>query len=187
MNNRLVFFPLLFVALLASLYLGAQQSGQPDKAKPAAQSADAAGKQPQQNMTEEQAAEAQIQLMRQNIRAERKKLVAANLPLTEQEATKFWPVYDRYIAETIKINDTRYGLIKEYAKNYETLTNAQAKSYITRWTALDRDNIDLRMKFTPEFEKVLPPKKTAMFLQLDRRLTMMIELQLASQVPLIKP
>jgi hypothetical protein len=178
-NHRLFFAPLLF----ASLLLTAQESGQTDKSKPAPQSE----QKPQANQTEEQATEAQIQLMRQNVRAERKKIVAANLPLTEQEATKFWPVYDRYIAQTIKINDTRYGLLKEYAQNYSSLTDAQAKSYITRWVALDRDNIDLRMKFIPEFEKVLPPKKTAMFLQLDRRLTMMIELKLASEVPLVQP
>ena len=58
------------------------------------------------NMTEEQVNDANVQLMRQDIRSERKKVVAANMPLTETEATKFWPVYDRYIAETIKVNDS---------------------------------------------------------------------------------
>ena len=137
--------------------------------------------------TSEQANEGYIQLMREDIRAERKKIVAANLPLTEAEATKFWPVYDRYIAETIKVNDVRYGLIKEYAKNYETLTDAQATSYIKRWMALDADNTQLRLKYVPEFEKVISPKKTAMFFQIDRRISMLIELQLAGQVPLVKP
>ena len=137
--------------------------------------------------TSEQANEANIQLMREDIRSERKKIVAANLPLTEAEATKFWPVYDRYIAETIKVNDVRYGLIKEYAKNYETLTDAQATSYIKRWMSLDADNTQLRLKYVPEFEKVISPKKTAMFFQIDRRVSMLIELQLAGQVPLVKP
>jgi hypothetical protein len=138
-------------------------------------------------VTAEQANEANIQLMREDIRAQRKKIVAANLPLTETEATKFWPVYDRYIGETIKVNDVRYGLIKEYAQNYETLTDAQAASYIKRWMALDADNTQLRLKYVPEFEKVISPKKTAMFFQIDRRVSMLIELQLASQVPLVKP
>ena len=139
------------------------------------------------NMTEEQVNEANIQLMRQDIRSQRKKIVAANLPLTETEATKFWPVYDRYIGETIKINDVRFALIKEYAKNYQTTTDEQADSYIKRWIALDQDYTQLRLKFIPEFEKVISPKKTAMFVQIDRRVAMMIELQLASQVPLLQP
>jgi len=131
--------------------------------------------------------EANIRLMRQDIRAERKKIVAANLPLTETEATKFWPVYDRYIGETIKVNDVRYGLIKEYAKNYQSMTEDQANSYIKRWLSLDRDNTDLRLKFIPEFEKVVSRQKTAMFFQIDRRVAMMIELQLSSMVPLVSP
>ena len=139
------------------------------------------------NMNEEQVNDANIQLMRQDIRSERKKVVAANMPLTETEATKFWPVYDRYIAETIKVNDARFALLKEYAKNYDAGTDAQADSFIKRWISLDQDNTQLRLKYIPEFEKVVSHKKTAMFFQIDRRVSMMIELQLASQVPLIKP
>jgi hypothetical protein len=139
------------------------------------------------SVTAEQATDANIQLMRQDIRAERKKVVAANMPLTETEATKFWPVYDRYIGETIKINDARYALIKEYAQNYQTMTDEQANSYIKRWLGFDQDNTALRLKFISEFESVISPKKTAMFFQIDRRLGLMIELQLASQVPLVAP
>jgi hypothetical protein len=139
------------------------------------------------NKTAEQVNDANIQLMRQDVRSERKKVVAANMPLTETEATKFWPVYDRYIAETIKVNDMRFALIKEYAQNYETTSDEQADSFIKRWLALDQDNTQLRLKYIPEFEKVVSHKKTAMFFQIDRRIGMMIELQLASQVPLLKP
>ena len=139
------------------------------------------------NMTEEQVNDANIQLMRQDIRSERKKVVAANMPLTDTEATTFWPVYDRYIAETIKVNDVRFAVLKEYAKNYDTATEEQADSFIKRWLALDQDNTQLRLKYVPEFEKVISHKKTAMFFQIDRRVSMMIELQRASQVPLVKP
>jgi len=139
------------------------------------------------NITEEQVNDANLQLMRQDIRSERKKVVAANMPLTDTEAAKFWPVYDRYVAETIKVNDVRLALLKEYAKNFDTVTEEQADSLIKRWLALDQDNTQLRLKYIPEFEKVISHKKTAMFFQIDRRISMMIELQLASQVPLVNP
>ncbi len=148
-----------------------------------AQQAPASGK----NMTEEQVNDANLQLMRQDVRSDRKKLVAANLPLTETEATKFWPVYDRYIAETVKVNDSRLALLKEYANSIDTTTEQQADSLIKRWLALDQDDTHLRLKYVPEFEKVISHKKTAMFFQIDRRLSMLIDLQLASQVPLVKP
>lgn len=109
--------------------------------------------------TAEQVNDANIELMRQDIRSQRKKIVAANMPLTDIEATKFWPVYDRYIADSIKVNDVRYALIKEYAQAYQTITDEQADSFIKRWLALDQDNTQLRLKYIPEFEKVISRQK----------------------------
>ena len=54
--------------------------------------------------------------------------MAANLKLSDTEATKFWPVYDRYAADLIKINDQRYALIREYADHWGIMTNDQALS-----------------------------------------------------------
>jgi hypothetical protein len=131
--------------------------------------------------------EAELDLLRKDIRDQKKQIVAANLPLTGDEAAKFWPVYGDYTAETIKINDARYALIKAYAANYTGMTDAQASEFIKGWLATDTDASKLRTKYVPIFEKILPPKKTAMFFQIDRRLGMMIELQLASMLPLLQP
>jgi len=128
-----------------------------------------------------------VQLMRQDIRSERKKIVAANLPLTEAEAIKFWPVYDRYVVEHSKIYDIRYALIKEYMQSYNTMTSEQANGFIKGWTTSEEQMAELRLKWMPEFEKVISPKKTAMFYQIDRRFGYMVELQLSSQIPMVKP
>ena len=141
----------------------------------------------ERKVSADQVADDTVQLMRQDIRSERKKIVAANLPLTEAEAVKFWPAYDRYVVEHSKIYDIRYALIKEYAQNYNTMTEEQANSFIKRWTATEEQMAQLRLKWMPEFEKVISPKKTAMFYQIDRRLGLMVELQLSSQIPLVKP
>jgi len=142
---------------------------------------------PSDSVTSERTYDAEVELLRQDMRAKRKQIIAANMPLTEAEATKFWPVYDRYVAEMIKINDRRYTLIKDYAKNYDNLTDDQADNFIEQWVTFDRDDTQLRLQYIPEFQKVISHKKTAMFFQVDRRVGMMINLQLAGQVPLVKP
>jgi hypothetical protein len=128
-----------------------------------------------------------VQLLRKDLRSQRKQLIAANLPLTDAEAVKFWPVYDQYQAEISKIGDTRFGLIKEYATNYNTLTDTQADDLITRMIGVDESLVQLRQKYIPIVEKVLPGKKTAMFFQMDRRVALMIDLQLASMIPIVQP
>jgi hypothetical protein len=129
----------------------------------------------------------EIKLKLQDLRSEKKQIVSANMQLSEAEALKFWPVYDEYTAETIKNNDTRVALIKEYTGDYDTLTDAQAQSLLKRWLQADDAEVQLRLKYIPIFSKVLPAKKTARFIQIDRRLGMMIDVQVMSVIPLVQP
>ena len=127
-----------------------------------------------------------LDLLRKDIRSQRKQLIAANLQLTDQEATKFWPVYDRYMSELITINDRKFGLIQEYADSYGKLTNEQSLSLVRRWLDADIEIAQLRQKYVPIVSNVLDGKKSATFFQLDRRIAMMIELQLSSRLPLVQ-
>ena len=128
-----------------------------------------------------------LQLLRKDLRSQRKQIVAANVILTAAEAQKFWPIYDEYAAELAKINDTKLSLIKEYAANYAAFTDAQAQSIMERWTAADDAAIQLRIKYIPILQKVLPGKTVALFFQVDRRIGVLMDLQVASDIPLVEP
>jgi hypothetical protein len=136
--------------------------------------------------TAEAITDQQLTLLRRDIRAIKKQLIAANLTLTDTEAMKFWQVYEEYSADLGKINDTRTAIIKEYSDEYGTLTDDQADSLIRRWLETDIEQARLRQRYVPIFRKVLPGKKAATFFQLDRRISMMIDVQLTSQLPLIQ-
>ncbi len=140
---------------------------------------------PQSTTTQATVTDLEVELMRKDLRDQKNQLVALNLPLTGDDAAKFWPLYDSYTLETVKINDERYALVKEYAANYSTLTDTQAASYIRRWNGVDEKTVQLRLSWLPKFEKAVGEKKAAIFAQIDRRLTLMIELQLSSELPLI--
>jgi len=129
--------------------------------------------------------EKDIALLRRNLRSEKKKIIALNVPLTETEATKFWPVYDEYAAEMTRHYDEFYSIIKDYAANQKTLTDAQAVSMIKRWAAIQVELAQTRQKYVPRIETVLAGKKAALFFQVDRRLYALIDLQVASAVPLV--
>jgi hypothetical protein len=128
-----------------------------------------------------------VALLRQNLQAESKKLIEKNMQLTDAEAAGFWPLYAEYSAEVRKVNDTRFGLVKDYARIYKTMT-AQEADNITRLLAqADEEIINLRLQYLPRFEQVLPGTKAALFMQLDRRLDSLFNVQIASQLPAIKP
>jgi hypothetical protein len=127
-----------------------------------------------------------LELLRKDLRAKRKELIAANLRLTDTEAEKFWPVYEQYIKELIAINDKKFAQIQEYAENYGKMSNDQSLLFIRNWLDYDIATTQLRQKYVPIVAKVLDGKKTATFFQLDRRIAMMMELQVSSQMPLVQ-
>ena len=126
-----------------------------------------------------------IEMLRENLRAQRKQLMAQNMTLTADEATKFWPIFDQYRKEAIKPNDERWALIKDYAANYDTMTDAQAQDYMKRATAVDQQLLELRMRYVPVFEKVISAKKTGLWYQIDRHIDLLINLQLSASIPMV--
>ena len=136
---------------------------------------------------DEQKLDQQVELMRKDLRSQKKQIIAANLKLTDQEAEKFWPVYDRYTGELIKLNDTKYSLIKEYAQNFGSMSDDRLDKSAREWLGLDESVAQLRLKYLPTFRSVLSAKNNALFYQLDRRIENMINLKVASGIPLIQP
>ena len=126
-------------------------------------------------------------MLRKDIRSQRKQLIAANMNLTSGEAEKFWPIYDQYVGELVQINNTKYDLIKQFVQSSGSLTAEQADNSVKQWLGVDESVAQLRMRYVPIFRKVLSPQNTALFYQLDRRVQLMIDLQLASQLPLVEP
>ena len=126
-----------------------------------------------------------IEMLRKDLRAQRKQITAQNMNLTSDEATKFWPIFEQYRQEAIKANDDRWALIKDYAANYNTMTDAQAQDYMNRATSIEQQLLTLRMKYVPQFEKVISPKKTALWYQIDRRIDLLINLQFSSLIPMV--
>lgn len=126
------------------------------------------------------------ELLRKDVRSLKKQAIAANLDLTDDEAVKFWPIYNQYIAELDKIEDAKFALIKEYAQNYTTMTDEQAEAYLKGRAAVEESVNRLRLRYFPVFHRVLSGKTTALFFQIEWRVSLMLDLRLALQTPLIQ-
>ena len=127
-----------------------------------------------------------IEMLKSNLRSQKKQIVAANMDLSDAEAEKFWPVYDRYATDLAKIYDTKIALFQEYLESYDSMSGDQAETYLRRRATVEDDVMQLRLKYLSEFRKVLTGRETALFYQIDWRLDLMINLQLA-QAPMINP
>jgi hypothetical protein len=125
-----------------------------------------------------------IALLRKDLRAMKMQVIGQNMSLSDTEGQKFWPIYNHYVRDLQEVNNQKYALLKQYAEMWATMTDQDALIYVRNWLEADGQVQALRLKYVPVVTQVLPGKKAATFFQLDRRLNMMIDLQLFSQIPL---
>ena len=171
----------LAVLLVPTLNLAFCQSSVSQQDKPVA----SGGKSAQGDDAQAQIDE-NVDLLRKDLRSQKKQIVAANMNLTDAEAVKFWPVYDQYAADLAKVNDTKAALIKDYFQTFDTMNGEQAETYIRKRADVEESIMQARLKYIPAFRKVLSGRQTALFFQIDWRVGLLIDVQLA-QVPLIDP
>lgn len=181
MHRKQFFFTAaLAVVLLSTPYLALAQgsASQPSQQGALPHSPNSDDAQPQ--------IDGDIKLLRKDLRSQKKQIVAANMDLTDAVAEKFWPVYDQYTADLEKIHDTKVALINQYWQTFNTMSGAEAEDYIRKRAGVEESIIGLRVKYIPIFGKVLSGRQTALFFQIDWRVDLLVNLQLA-QMPLIDP
>lgn len=130
--------------------------------------------------------EQEMELVREKLRADKKLFIAHNMGLTQSESVDFWPVYSRYQKEREGIANRMIALIQDYAKSYETMTDAKAKDLLERSLAIRSDRLKLRRAYLPEFRRVLSDRKVARYYQLEQKLRSVAMFQLAAQIPFVQ-
>ncbi len=133
-----------------------------------------------------QAAEANLDLLLDAIRSNRKALVAVNLKLTDDEAARFWPVYDRYQQEIDAIGDRLSGVIQDYTASFHDLSNEKAMKLVDEYLAVEAERVQVRRTYLGEFAKSLPGRTVARLYQIENKLDAVIRYDLAAAIPVIE-
>ena len=126
-----------------------------------------------------------IQLMRSDIQAGKNQIITATMQFSDAESKAFWPVYRDFARDQQVIGDERVQLIKDYAANYDSMDDSKAKDMVQRMINVEDKTLNLREDYWPKFMKALGAKRAAKFYQVDSRLSLLINLQLTSAIPLI--
>jgi len=130
--------------------------------------------------------DADIQLLRSDLQADKNTIITHAMQFTEPESTAFWPVYRDYARDQQLVGDERLQLIKDYAQNYDSMDDAKAKNMMQRLLSIDAKFVSVRQEYWTRFEKALGAKRAAKFFQVDSRLSLLVNLQLVSEIPLLR-
>lgn len=129
--------------------------------------------------------EQMIELVRTDIQKQRVAIIGDAMQFSADEAAMFWPMYEEYEAERAEIGDQRMALIMDYADHFEMMTDEKATELGARALELEEARTALKKKYFKKLQSEMSPVTAARFLQVENQLTMVLDLQVASQVPLI--
>lgn len=140
----------------------------------------------QASKAQEQNIQEYIELIRTNVRQEKAQILGSVMQLDASDAAQFWPLYNQYDSELAKLNKLRSDNILEYAENYESMTDAKADALIKKSIEYQKQRTDLLVKCYEKLSKAVGPTVAARFLQVEHQLLLIIDLQIASNLPLME-
>jgi hypothetical protein len=128
-----------------------------------------------------------IKLLKTDLKADARQIVSKGMvTFTDEEAKRFWPIYESYMAEREKFLDARLALIMEYADNFDKMTDAKAQELLNRRFEQLKLRNQLDVKYRPQFATALSPRRLVRFYQIQQELEVMIELKAISNIPMMK-
>jgi hypothetical protein len=129
---------------------------------------------------------AYVDLLRSDLRAQTVSIITELMQFNEEEDAKFWPIYRDYERDLATINDDRIALIKDYAANYERLTNEVADKLARGALDLEGRRHALLVQCYDRLAKAISAKSAARFLQVEHQILLLLDLQIAASLPVVE-
>jgi hypothetical protein len=127
-----------------------------------------------------------VGLTRSVLKKEKKVAVMEAMQLTDKEGEVFWPLYEEYNSELYKVQNKRVAVIKEYAKNFKTMTDEEADKLWTDFMKFRDDLLNLQEEYFEKFKEILPAVKVVRYFQFENKIDMRINAKMAVDIPLLK-
>jgi hypothetical protein len=126
-----------------------------------------------------------IELLRTDVSHQKGEIMGAMMALSVDQAAKFWPIYSQYDAELTKLNNLRVANIKEYARNYDHMTDAKADELVRKALEYRRQRSELLAKYYGRVKASLGSIEAARFLQIENQLLSIIDLRIEAALPIV--
>ena len=127
-----------------------------------------------------------IEVMRSVLKTEKKVAIAEAMELTEAESEPFWNLYNEYNQKMYLIQNNRIKAIKEYANNFENLSDEKADEIWNLMLDFKTDSVKLEKTYYKKFKKILPTSKAVKYFQAENKIAALVAAQIALEIPMIE-
>ncbi len=125
------------------------------------------------------------EMIKSYFKLSKKSLFEANMNLTDEQSIVFWPIYNKFENESGKLQDDRIAFLKEYADNFETMTDEQADSFVQKVFKYRKKMQALEMKYYKQMKKATTAKVATRFMLIDQYVQSAIRYQIMETLPYV--
>jgi hypothetical protein len=127
-----------------------------------------------------------LEMSREVLKVEKKAAITLVMDLSEIESQPFWNLYNEYQGKLYTVHNKRIDGIKDFAKNYENMSDEKADELWNNYLGYQSDLLKLKKGYYKKFKKILPAVKAARFFQAENKIEALINAELAEGIPMIE-
>ncbi len=127
-----------------------------------------------------------LEIARDVLKVEKKAAIADVMDLSETESQPFWNLYNEYQGKLYTVHNKRIDGIKDFAKNYENMTDEKAEELWMNYMGYQSELLKLKKGYYKKFKKILPTGKAVRFFQAENKIETLVNAELALEIPMIE-
>jgi len=120
------------------------------------------------------------------IQADRRQVMLDTLSLKPEQLAKFTPIFDEYQAEQAELMTRATNLGNRlFVADYGGMTDEESTAIMKAAFELRHDRLALLEKYAGKLDKKLPSTKVFQFVQVENKITSLLDLAAAASVPIV--
>jgi len=127
-----------------------------------------------------------LEIVRDVLKTEKKAAIADVMMLSEEESQPFWSLYNEFESALYEVHNKRINIIRDYADNYETMTDEKADELTNRMFKFEAELMKIEKTYYNKFKKIVPAGKAAKLMQANNKIETMVNYELAASIPLVE-
>jgi len=124
----------------------------------------------------------EIELVRSHFKLEKKAVVADYLKLSNADAAKFWPVYEKYEAERSALGDRKVKLLTDYVNDHHVGNVKNADAMVKESADIQRKEVSLREKYYTSLKTAVSPAVALNFYEIEDVIATAVKMELWSEL-----
>ena len=126
-----------------------------------------------------------VDMILEIFKTEKKSMVHDYMELTDDQAKKFWPIYEEYEQKRKAVVQRRIDMLGRFSDHRSKLTDETAKEIADEFFSIRNADSKLQKQYFKKISKAIGAAKATSFIQLEEYIRTAINFELQDVIPFV--